>query len=62
MKQDISNLRANIGGLEEAKFEILTDEEKERGYKVSNLRLLKNFEPPDEVESDELIKAWRKEL
>jgi len=62
MEQDISNLRATLGGLKEAKQEVLTDEDLSRGYKVTNLQMLKNFEAPDKIESEDLLKHWKEEL
>lgn len=55
-------MRANLGGLEEFKQEALTEEDIGRGYKVANLQMLTNFEAPDNIESEELLKKWREEL
>ena len=61
MEKDINNLRANLGGLDDHKQEVLTDEDLSRGYKVTNLKMLKNFEDPN-IDSEELLQKWRDEL
>ena len=62
MERDINNLRATLGGLKEAKQEVLTEEDLSRGYKVTNIQMLKNFEAPDNIESEDLLKHWKEEL
>ena len=59
MEEDISNLRANLGGLEEFKQDVLTDEDFSRGYKITNMKMLKDFEDPDNIDSEELLKKWK---
>ena len=59
MEEDISNLRANLGGLEEFKQDVLTDEDLSRGYKITNMKMLKDFEDPDNIDSEELLKKWK---
>ena len=55
--QNIDKLRANIDGLEEksAHQGKLTDEDKEKGFKILNMKELKNFEQPNmEIKKDNL--------
>ena len=52
-------MRANLGGLEEFKQDVLTDEDLSRGYKITNMKMLKDFEDPDNIDSEELLKKWK---
>merc|ERR1719232_1351121 len=51
----VKHLRANIDGLQEVNDKDdkkLTEEDLKRGFKITNLKYLKNFEPPDAFPDD----------
>ena len=58
LKEEISRMRANIDGLDSnvPDNKMLSDEDREKGYKVTNMKLLKNFEAPGGLEPDEILK------
>ena len=58
--KNIDKLRANIDGLEEKSThnEKLTEEDIEKGFKILNMKELKNFEQPNmEVKGDKIGKS-----
>ena len=62
LKEEISRMRANIDGLDTnvPDNKMLSDEDREKGYKVTNMKLLKNFEAPGGLEPDEILKEAEK--